>query len=72
MGVDIDRLIAAVKGGTRVITVAGLTSTAAKAFVAGRLHTETGKKLAVVTETNSEMETWAADLKFWLDPATSA
>ncbi|MFZ1700299.1 MAG: transcription-repair coupling factor [Pyrinomonadaceae bacterium] len=72
MASDIDKLIAELKGGRRVVTLTGLTSTAAKAFVIAKLRAETDHKFAVVTETNSALDTWAADLEFWLDPAESA
>ncbi len=66
---EFDKLRAAVERGKRVITISGLTSTSAKAYAIARLRAETGKSFAVVSDSNSEMETWGSDLTFWLGSA---
>lgn len=63
---EFEKLKAAVGRGQRIVTLSGLTSTSAKAYAVARLRAETGKRFAVVAESNGEMETWAADLEFWL------
>jgi transcription-repair coupling factor (superfamily II helicase) len=52
-------------GGSRVVSVAGLTSPAAKAFVLARLQAETGRTFVVVTESNVSLEAWESDLEFF-------
>jgi hypothetical protein len=59
------RLTEEIKRGTRVISLSGLTSISAKAFVLSELKRETNKTLVVVTDSNKDSETWECDLKFW-------
>ena len=61
-----DQLKKQVLDGTRIVSLSGLTSTSAKAYVLTRLSSETGKKFVVVTDTNSELEAWASDVNFFL------
>src|SRR6476620_5051829 len=70
MDSEIGRLIKEVLGGARVISVSGLTSTSAKAYVLSRLSVETGKRLVIVADTNSELEVWAADLSYFIPDGT--
>ena len=56
-----------VLGGSRIVSLSGLTSTSAKAYVLARLYAATGKKFVVVTDTNTEIETWTGDLGFFLN-----
>ena len=49
-----------------VTTVSGLTSGAAKAYTLAKFFVESGRPLAVVTESNAEAEEMAADLEFFL------
>ena len=60
-----DKLKAEVQKGTRVISLAGLTSISAKAYLLTRLHAETGKRFAVVTQSNTELEAWVTDLDYF-------
>ncbi|MEO6333548.1 MAG: transcription-repair coupling factor [Pyrinomonadaceae bacterium] len=62
---EIDRLIAEVKKGAAVISVSGLTSISAKAYVLSKVQAATGAHLAVVTQNNEDIETWSCDLEFW-------
>jgi len=62
---ELNRLRDEIRRGTRIISLGGLTSISAKAFVLSELQSETGKTFAVVTETNKELETWECDLEFW-------
>ncbi len=54
-----------VEKGSRIISVAGLTSPAAKACVISRLRAETGRSFAIVAESNTDLETWEKDLDFF-------
>ena len=51
-----DKLLAEIKGGTRVVSLSGMTSVSSKAFVLAKLRAETGKTFAVVTESNTSLE----------------
>ena len=62
---DIKRLIAEVERGSRIVSIAGLTSIAAKAYVLAQVQAATGKRFAVLTQTNEELEAWVCDLEFW-------
>ncbi|HLM00190.1 MAG TPA: hypothetical protein VK400_03980, partial [Pyrinomonadaceae bacterium] len=62
---ELTRLRDEIRRGTRIISLGGLTSVAAKAFVLSQLQRETGKTFAVVAESNKELETWNCDLNFW-------
>ena len=63
-----DELNKAIEKGSRVVSVSGLTSPAAKAFMLSRLQAETGKPFAVVTDSNTALETWESDLAFFRRP----
>ncbi|MEQ1644914.1 MAG: hypothetical protein ABL959_15805, partial [Pyrinomonadaceae bacterium] len=65
MANEFDELIGAVNKGTRLISLSGLTSIAAKAKVLMRLRAETGKRFAVVADTNYDIDLWADDLEFF-------
>ena len=62
---ELERLKNEIAKGTRVVTLSGMTSTSAKANVIVRLASETGKRFAIVTEGNSEVDDWSADLSFF-------
>lgn len=59
------QLSKAVKNGQGLISLSGLTSTAAKAFVVTKLRAATGKRVAVLTATNSDLDQWTGDITFW-------
>src|SRR5687768_16318877 len=61
----IDGLVAEVAGGARVISISGLTSISAKAYVLSKVQAATGASFAIVTQTNEEIEAWSCDLEFW-------
>ena len=65
MGEEFDKLKREIDKGSRVISLSGLTSISAKAYILSRLHAETGKVFAVVTESNTELESWESDLGFF-------
>ncbi|MDQ3750814.1 MAG: hypothetical protein M3367_17615, partial [Acidobacteriota bacterium] len=62
---EIARLRDEIKHGTRIISLSGLTSIAAKAFVLSELKQATDKTFIVVTDSNKDSETWECDLDFW-------
>src|SRR5438105_2764991 len=59
------RLAAEVRGGARVVSVAGLTSAAARALALAALQRETARRFAVLVAANRDMEAWERDLSFW-------
>ncbi len=62
MADEFDKLKQELQSGSRVVCLSGLTSVGAKAFVLSKLQAQTGRSFVIVTESNSEMETWASDL----------
>ncbi|HSU25663.1 MAG TPA: transcription-repair coupling factor, partial [Pyrinomonadaceae bacterium] len=69
---EITGLIRAIGKGTQVVSLSGLTSTAAKAFVLARLQERTGRTFVVVTDTNKDLDTFSCDLEFWTDTISRA
>lgn len=65
MATDIDDIKREIELGTRIISISGLTSPAAKAFVLSRLQSETGVTLVIVTDSNTDLEIWEQDLDFF-------
>ncbi len=61
----IDRIRDEIRRGARVVSLAGLTSPASKAFVINELRQKIGKMLVIVTGTNRELETLENDLGFF-------
>ena len=59
------RLRDALKSGARLISLSGLTSVAAKAFVLSDLQTQTKKPFVIIADTNTELESWCGDLGFF-------
>lgn len=62
---EIVRLETELAGGARVISLSGLTSTPAKAFVLSQLQAKVGKSFVVITDSNKETEDWENDLEFF-------
>ncbi|MEO6050015.1 MAG: hypothetical protein ABIP78_01615, partial [Pyrinomonadaceae bacterium] len=60
-----EKLRCEIESGTRTVSLTGLTSVAAKAFVLSRLQTETGKAFAILTESNTSLEEWQSDLEYF-------
>jgi transcription-repair coupling factor (superfamily II helicase) len=59
------RLRDEIRAGTRVISLGGLTSVAAKAFVLSDLQSDSGKTFVIVAASNKDAETFECDLEFW-------
>ncbi|MEP6923051.1 MAG: transcription-repair coupling factor [Pyrinomonadaceae bacterium] len=51
--------------GSRIVSLAGLTSGAAKALILSALQRETGRTFVLVIENNSDLEDWNGDICFW-------
>jgi hypothetical protein len=62
---ELQRLETAVRSGTRVVSLSGLTSIASKAYVLARLQAAVKIPLVVVTDSNTELEAFECDLDFW-------
>ncbi|MCA1594237.1 MAG: transcription-repair coupling factor [Acidobacteria bacterium] len=64
---EFKRLAAEVEGGARIVSVSGLTSASARALALAALRRETGRRFAVVLQSNRDVEPWERDLCFWND-----
>ncbi|HEX7331472.1 MAG TPA: transcription-repair coupling factor [Pyrinomonadaceae bacterium] len=62
---EYQKLLAEVRGGTRVISISGLVAGASRALAVAALQHETGKTFAVVSQTTRDLESLERDLKFW-------
>jgi transcription-repair coupling factor (superfamily II helicase) len=51
--------------GARVVSISGLVAGSARALALAALQRETGKRFAVVTQSNRDLEPWEGDLRFW-------
>ncbi len=65
MAEEFDKLKRELLSGTRVVCLSGLTSVAAKTFLVAKLQAETGKTFAIITESNTELESWQTDLEYF-------
>ncbi len=64
---EIARLRRQISAGEKVISLSGLTSISAKAFVLSKLHNELKKPFLIVADSNKEIENWECDLEFWIN-----
>src|SRR5215210_6774561 len=64
-GEEYARLVAELRRGARAVSISGLTGGPARALVLAALQRETGKRFAVVTQANRDLEGWERDLRFW-------
>ncbi|MCU1288356.1 MAG: Transcription-repair coupling factor [Acidobacteria bacterium] len=62
---EISRLQDRIERGTRIVSVSGLTSISAKAFILSELQRQVKKTLVVVADSNKDLENWECDLDFW-------
>ncbi|MDQ3131575.1 MAG: transcription-repair coupling factor [Acidobacteriota bacterium] len=62
---ELARLRDELKRGKSVISLSGLTSIPAKAFVLSELQKEIGKTFVVVADSNKDLENWECDLDFF-------
>jgi transcription-repair coupling factor (superfamily II helicase) len=69
---EIARLRDEIRRGARIISIGGLTSVSAKAYVLSRLQNETQKTFVVIADSNKEIETWNCDLEFWKNSVQSS
>ena len=68
---ELQRLETAVRSGTRVVSLSGLTSIGSKAYVLARLQAAVKIPLVVVTDSNTELEAFECDLDFWTSHSAS-
>ena len=69
MGTEIEQLKQLINAGSRIVSLDGLTSPTAKAYVLAQLHEATGKRFAVVADSHQSLEAWSNDLDFFLPKA---
>ncbi|MCP9492845.1 MAG: transcription-repair coupling factor [Pyrinomonadaceae bacterium MAG19_C2-C3] len=62
---EFKKLVAEVKRGARVVSLAGLTAEPARALVVAALEHATRRRIGVLTETNRDLERWERDVRFW-------
>jgi transcription-repair coupling factor (superfamily II helicase) len=62
---EFKRVLAEIKRGARVISISGLVAGSARALALAALQRETGKRFAIVTQSNRDLEPWEGDLRFW-------
>ena len=62
---EINRLRDEIKRETRVVSLGGLTSIASKAFVLSQIQAQITKTFVIVTDSNTDLETWNCDLEFF-------
>lgn len=62
---ELESLRDELKRGTAVVSISGLTSISAKAYIISYLQRETKKNFVVVTDSNRELETFESDLRFF-------
>jgi len=53
------------RGAAQIVSLSGLTSIAAKAFVLSKLKSETDSTFVIVADSNKDSDTWECDLNFW-------
>jgi transcription-repair coupling factor (superfamily II helicase) len=59
------RLLREISGGARVVSVSGLAGGPARALALAALQREVGRRFAVVTQANRDLEAWERDVRFW-------
>ena len=64
---EIRRIANEIARGSRVVSISGLTSIAAKAYVLTNLRSTIAKTFVVVTASNTDLDAFECDLKFWND-----
>jgi transcription-repair coupling factor (superfamily II helicase) len=58
-------VVAEINRGSRVVTISGLVAGSARALAVTALQRETGKRFAIVTQSNRDLEPWEGDLRSW-------
>ena len=62
---EFKRGVAEINRGARVFSISGLVAGSARALALAALQRETGKRFAIVTQSNRDLEPWEGDLRFW-------
>ena len=66
---ELSRLANELNSGRRIISLNGLTSTSAAAFVLSETAAQIQKPVVVVTDSNKDADQWECDLLFWSNSA---
>jgi transcription-repair coupling factor (superfamily II helicase) len=67
----LNELAAAVNRGSRIVSISGLSSSAAKALLVHDLGRRLDRSIIVVTDTNTDADTWYCDLEFYRSQSNS-
>jgi transcription-repair coupling factor (superfamily II helicase) len=62
---EFKRVVDEINRGARTVSISGLVAGSARALALAALQRETGKRFAVVTQSNRDLEPWEGDLRFW-------
>src|SRR5882672_1768677 len=62
---EFKRVMDEINRGARVVSISGLVAGSARALALAALQRETGKRFAIVTQSNRDLEPWEGDLRFW-------
>src|SRR5258708_17452252 len=62
---EFQRVLMDINRGARVVSISGLVAGSARALALAALQRETGKRFAIVTQSNRDLEPWEGDLRFW-------
>jgi transcription-repair coupling factor (superfamily II helicase) len=63
------RIVNEIQAGRRIVSLNGLTSTAAAAFVLSEIGAKVQRSIVVITDSNKDSEVWERDLRFWSNSA---
>jgi transcription-repair coupling factor (superfamily II helicase) len=66
---QIERLSSLITGGSGIVSINGLSSASAKGCVFARLYEQAKRKLAIVVDSNADLDAWAANIEFFLSDA---
>jgi transcription-repair coupling factor (superfamily II helicase) len=59
------RVVTEINRGAQVVSISGLVAGSARALALVALQRETGRRFAVVTQSNRDLEPWEGDVRFW-------
>ena len=62
---EFKRAVDEINRGARVVSISGLVAGSARALALAALQRATGKRFAIVTQSNRDLEPWEGDLRFW-------
>ena len=62
---EFKRVVEEINRGAPVISISGLVAGSARALALAAIQRETGKRFAIITQSNRDLEPWEGDLRFW-------